>query len=100
MKLKELGFIEILTDDQNERAWMAAKGNMTVLVYRTLGTTIHRVEVSVGTKKTVERQFPSEAEAVAYLTNVLSNEVRNIVITFLVIAVLAVIGAVVLYNNV
>jgi hypothetical protein len=98
MKLKELGFIEILTDDPTERAWMAAKGKMTVLVYRTLGTTIHRVEVSVGTKKTAERQFPNEAEAVEYLTTVLSNEVRNVILTLLVIAAITLIAAVVLYN--
>ena len=98
MKLKELGFIEILTDDQNERAWMAAKGKMTVLVYRTLGTTIHRVEVSVGTKKTAERQFPNEEEAIVFLTNVLSNDVRNIVITLLVLAAVATIGAVILFH--
>lgn len=102
MKLKELGLIEILTDDLNERAWMGVKGGLindkTILVYRTLGSTIYRVEVSKGKNK-VERQFPSEADACKFIANELSDEMFYIRLVLLGFAAIAAVGAIVLFHT-
>jgi hypothetical protein len=102
-KLRELGFVEIMTDDLNERAWMNIKGRIfrgdkTFIVYRTLGTTIYKVVMTVGVKDT-ERYFDSEETLIGFLASEMSDEVFYITTGLLVLAFLATLVAFILVNR-